>query len=214
MFYVYVLHSITDHGLYIGYSTDLKRRLSEHKQGASAATKYRGPWKLIYYEAYIERADAVGRERYLKSGSGRRSCGRSCDIISKIFRRVRPKAFYAGYPAWTRTKNNASKGRCVTITPRGIWNFRLPIADQARSTITFVERKSQIAICKIKQACYSPAGFGRRISTVVPFSGTLVIAILPPCASTTACAMAKLNPAPADPAFASNGLNNFGKSSG
>src|SRR2546421_10153279 len=24
-----------------------------------------------------------------------------------------------GYPAWTRTKNNASKGRCVTITPRG-----------------------------------------------------------------------------------------------
>jgi putative endonuclease len=120
MFYVYVLHSITDHGLYIGYSTDLKRRLSEHKQGASAATKYRGLRKLIYYEAYIERADAVGRERYLKSGSGRRSCGRSCDIISKIFRRVRPKAFYAGYPAWTRTKNNASKGRCVTITPRGI----------------------------------------------------------------------------------------------
>jgi putative endonuclease len=72
MFYVYVLHSITDHGLYIGYSTDLKRRLSEHKQGASAATKYRGPWKLIYYEAYIERGDASGRERYLKSGGGRR----------------------------------------------------------------------------------------------------------------------------------------------
>src|SRR6478672_2208011 len=33
--------------------------------------------------------------------------------------RVRPKAFYAGYPAWIRTMNNASKGRCVTVTPRG-----------------------------------------------------------------------------------------------
>ena len=72
MFYVYVLHSIADDGLYIGYSTDLKKRISEHKRGASFATSYREPWKLIYYEAYIERADAEGRERYLKSGGGRR----------------------------------------------------------------------------------------------------------------------------------------------
>jgi putative endonuclease len=72
MFYVYVLQSIADHGFYIGYSTDLKSRLSAHKRGASLATQHRGPWKLIYYEAYLERADAEGRERYLKSGSGRR----------------------------------------------------------------------------------------------------------------------------------------------
>src|SRR5437868_15493421 len=72
LFYVYSLHSLTDHGFYIGYSTDLRKRLNEHKQGASVATKSRGPWKLIYYEAYIERPDAEGRERYLKSGAGRR----------------------------------------------------------------------------------------------------------------------------------------------
>ena len=72
MFYVYVLHSLTDHGFYIGYSTDLRKRLNEHKQGTSIATKCRGPWRLIYYEAYIEREDAKGRERYLKSGAGRR----------------------------------------------------------------------------------------------------------------------------------------------
>jgi hypothetical protein len=30
------------------------------------------PWKLIYYEAYIEQSDALGREKYLKSGAGRR----------------------------------------------------------------------------------------------------------------------------------------------
>src|SRR6476619_6995648 len=47
MFYVYPLHSTKDNGFYIGYSTDLKRRLSEHTRGASFATKSRGPWKLI-----------------------------------------------------------------------------------------------------------------------------------------------------------------------
>jgi putative endonuclease len=72
MFYVYVLHSLEDHVLYIGFSTNLKKRIGEREHGASFATKYRVPWKLIYYEAYINRHDAEGRERYLKSGSGRR----------------------------------------------------------------------------------------------------------------------------------------------
>jgi len=72
MFYVYLLHSTKDNGFYIGFSTDLKRRLSEHRLGASFATKSRGPWKLIYYEAYTEREDAEGREKFLKSGAGRR----------------------------------------------------------------------------------------------------------------------------------------------
>ncbi len=72
MFYVYVLQSDSDDGLYIGFSSDLRRRLSEHKEGKAFATSYRGPWQLIYYEAYLEKEDALGRERYLKSGGGRR----------------------------------------------------------------------------------------------------------------------------------------------
>jgi len=72
MFYVYVLQSESDDGLYIGFSTDLRRRLKEHRAGESFATAYRGPWRLIYYEAYLEEADALGRERFLKSGGGRR----------------------------------------------------------------------------------------------------------------------------------------------
>jgi hypothetical protein len=42
------------------------------------------------------------------------------------------EGIWIGYPAWIRTKNNASKGRCVTVTPRGILNgeFRLAILDQ------------------------------------------------------------------------------------
>ncbi len=72
VFYIYVLHSVADQGFYIGYSKDLKKRLAEHKQRASIATRHRGPWKLIYYEAYTDPLDARGRERYLKSGGGRR----------------------------------------------------------------------------------------------------------------------------------------------
>jgi putative endonuclease len=72
MFYVYVLRSKADSGLYIGYSSDLRKRLVQHKRGASVATSHRGPWKRIYYEGYLEQADALGRERYLKSGAGRR----------------------------------------------------------------------------------------------------------------------------------------------
>jgi len=71
VFYVYVLRSETDAG-YIGFSSNLSKRLRDHENGAAFATSYRGPWKLIYYEAYLERDDACGRERYLKSGGGRR----------------------------------------------------------------------------------------------------------------------------------------------
>jgi putative endonuclease len=72
MYYVYVLCSIADDGLYIGYSANLRKRVEQYVQGDSLATSYRRPWKLIYYEAYLEQADAIGRERYLKSGAGRR----------------------------------------------------------------------------------------------------------------------------------------------
>ncbi|HYJ04735.1 MAG TPA: GIY-YIG nuclease family protein [Chthoniobacterales bacterium] len=72
VFYVYVLRSQSDSGFYIGFSTNLRARLRQHQNGASFATKSCGPWKLIYYEAYLNQEDALGRERYLKSGSGRR----------------------------------------------------------------------------------------------------------------------------------------------
>lgn len=61
-----------DHGWYIGYTTDLKKRLEAHNHHRNASTAQRGPWKLIYAEAYLEKMDALGREKFLKSGSGHR----------------------------------------------------------------------------------------------------------------------------------------------
>ena len=72
VFYVYVLRSETDSGLYIGYTRNLRARIKQHNSRNSFATAHRSPLKLIYYEAYLNQADALGRERYLKSGAGRR----------------------------------------------------------------------------------------------------------------------------------------------
>ena len=72
MFYVYLLESLNDRSWYIGYSADLKKRFTSHNKGENAATRIKKPWKLIYYEAYLDRIDAKKRERFLKSGSGRK----------------------------------------------------------------------------------------------------------------------------------------------
>lgn len=70
-YYVYVLYSHKDKGLYIGYSTNLKNRLSEHARGKVISTSRRRPLKLIYYEYFINEQDAKSREVFLKSGFGR-----------------------------------------------------------------------------------------------------------------------------------------------
>jgi len=70
-FYVYILFSLRDLRLYIGYTENLKKRLSEHFNGTSIATRNRRPLKLIYYEALTNQKDAKAREIFLKSGFGR-----------------------------------------------------------------------------------------------------------------------------------------------
>ena len=53
MFYVYLLQSQLDEGLYIGYTGNLRCRLFEHNAGQSKSTSFRRPLRLIYYEAYL-----------------------------------------------------------------------------------------------------------------------------------------------------------------
>ena len=71
MYYVYVIQSdCGEH--YIGYTTDLRQRLSAHNSGLTSSTKGKN-WTLVYYEAYRSAADARRREVNLKkSGQGRR----------------------------------------------------------------------------------------------------------------------------------------------
>ena len=72
-FCVYVLQSAKDGGLYIGFTTDLTRRLEEHNAGTSAATAPRRPFELVFCEHYRSKSDALRRETYLKTAAGRRA---------------------------------------------------------------------------------------------------------------------------------------------
>ena len=57
--------------LYYGFTDNLKRRIREHRLGNSNFTSKNGIFDLIFYEAYINKADAQLAEKYFKTGHGR-----------------------------------------------------------------------------------------------------------------------------------------------
>lgn len=71
MHHVYLIQSEPKGKWYIGYTSDLKRRIEEHNNHKNVSTAKESEWKLIYYETYVNKMDALGREKFLKSGSGR-----------------------------------------------------------------------------------------------------------------------------------------------
>jgi len=72
VYYTYVLLSLKDGKFYVGYTSDLKKRTEVHRKGLVKATKPRLPLKLIYYEACLDKDKAIEREKYFKTGFGRR----------------------------------------------------------------------------------------------------------------------------------------------
>ncbi len=72
MYYTYVIQSKVDKKFYTGSTKDLRKRFNEHNSGKVSSTKNRGPFMLIYYEACLNEHDARYREKYLKSGLGKR----------------------------------------------------------------------------------------------------------------------------------------------
>ena len=66
MYYVYLLQSLKNGNLYIGCTSDLKKRILEHNQNQSYHTKKYAPWRIIYFEGYISKNDAYNREKKLK----------------------------------------------------------------------------------------------------------------------------------------------------
>ena len=73
MYSVYILKSGKDNNLYVGATSNLQQRLSDHTQGKVFATKSRLPVKLVYCEIYGDRRDAFKREKMLKyNGQGLR----------------------------------------------------------------------------------------------------------------------------------------------
>ncbi|KKU20160.1 MAG: hypothetical protein UX30_C0003G0035 [Candidatus Saccharibacteria bacterium GW2011_GWA2_46_10] len=72
MFYVYILLCSDGH-LYAGFTEDLRSRLAKHEQGEIRSTKTRLPVKLVFFEGYINKYDALRREKYFKTSKGKTS---------------------------------------------------------------------------------------------------------------------------------------------
>jgi len=67
MWYTYVLISVKNKRKYIGSTSDLKRRLKEHNSGIGGKySRNNKPFKLVYYEAFLSKNDAVKQERFYK----------------------------------------------------------------------------------------------------------------------------------------------------
>jgi putative endonuclease len=71
-FYTYVLVSAGDRKWYTGVTRDTIRRLKQHNAGLVSSTKHRVPLKMVYFEACLDKDDAYRREKYLKTGMGKR----------------------------------------------------------------------------------------------------------------------------------------------
>ena len=71
MYYTYVLQSQKDGRFYAGFSEDLRKRIDAHITGKVSVTKRRLPVRLIFYEAYLNKYDALRRERYFKTSRGK-----------------------------------------------------------------------------------------------------------------------------------------------
>ena len=84
VYYTYVLISRKDNKMYTGYTKNLKLRFEQHKKGQMSSTKDRRPLEIIYYEACISEADALRREKYLKTHYG------------KMYLKKRLKSYFTG----------------------------------------------------------------------------------------------------------------------
>ena len=69
MFYVYFL-LISNGDIYKGFCGDLKQRIKDHTNGKVQSTRNYRPIKLIGYEAYLLKSDALRREKFLKTTEG------------------------------------------------------------------------------------------------------------------------------------------------
>jgi putative endonuclease len=73
MFYVYILRSKKDGQFYTGFTRSVFKRLIKHNEGGVISTSNRRPFELIFLEGYINKHDALRRERYFKSNPGKKT---------------------------------------------------------------------------------------------------------------------------------------------
>jgi len=69
MYYVYILRNRKDGRLYKGWTSNLRRRIGEHRRGTTVTTAG-GSYVLVWFCVFPSKRQAIIFEGYLKSGSG------------------------------------------------------------------------------------------------------------------------------------------------
>ena len=69
-YYFYILKSTKNGKLYLGFTSDVKKRIKQHSSGMQPATKPNLPYSLIYYSGFINKKDALNCEHYFKTTAG------------------------------------------------------------------------------------------------------------------------------------------------
>lgn len=62
MFFVYIIQSLKDDSFYVGQCEDLDKRMSKYNDCFSKYTAGKIPWRLVYFEIFASRSDAIKRE--------------------------------------------------------------------------------------------------------------------------------------------------------
>jgi len=71
LFTVYAIKSTVKNFTYVGFTSNLYKRLFYHNNGYEKSTKPYSPFTLIYSEQVLSRKEAREKEKFLKSGKGR-----------------------------------------------------------------------------------------------------------------------------------------------
>ena len=71
-FSLYILYSPKLNKYYVGSTTDLERRLTDHNRGKEKFTKTGVPWQLVYSEEFLELKEARARELFIKKQKSRK----------------------------------------------------------------------------------------------------------------------------------------------
>jgi len=84
VYYTYILSSEKDSSYYIGFTNKLQKRIRQHNSGKSKYTSKHRPYKLIYYEPFETKTEAIQREKYFKTKEGRDFFLRKIEIVKLV----------------------------------------------------------------------------------------------------------------------------------
>ena len=69
MFSVYIIKNRTNN-YYVGFTSNIDKRLKHHNSNKSRSTKNKGPWKLVHIEVFNDKKSAWLREKQIKNYKG------------------------------------------------------------------------------------------------------------------------------------------------